>query len=236
MRSLHLASLGLCFGLVVGPASASPWPREPGSNFVAPSYEVDRDGNSHTGLYGEYGLRPRTTLGYEIGRTNVGETSALLWLQRAMDSGEGRHRLAMSVGVGAIRREGVNMPVVMTGIGWGRGFEGFRDGGWFAAEMRVKILGLRPTPDRPLSDAQSAFLTPEMTTKAEFTFGLRPRQGTTLVNQLRLEQRKDEDLSAKLAVSVVQRVAGPANLELGVIAPVAGPGEAALKIGSWLEF
>lgn len=73
-----------------GVAQAGPWPREPGGVFTSLSAERDRNGNLYSGLYAEYGLNPRNTVGVEIGRASVGETTGLIWLQRALDAGEGR--------------------------------------------------------------------------------------------------------------------------------------------------
>ena len=60
--------------------------------------------------------------------------------------------------------------------------------------------------------------------------------GLMLVNQLRLEERDDTGFSSKLVVSVVGDLLGPAKLELGVIGPLSGQGEQAIKIGTWFEF
>ena len=57
-----------------------------------------------------------------------------------------------------------------------------------------------------------------------------------MVNQLRLEARKGTDFSATLASSVVYDLTGPARLEVGLVAPLAGPSEPAIRIGTWLEF
>ena len=76
-----------CLALLIAGsvAEAGPWPREKGEIFLSFSEERDREGNSYTGLYGEYGLNPRSTLGFELGHSNAGETSAMIWWQRALD-------------------------------------------------------------------------------------------------------------------------------------------------------
>ena len=76
--------------ILAGPAAeAGPWPRAPGTKFLSLSVERDRESNSYTGLYAEYGMDARNTLGFELGHTNVGETSAMIWWQRALDDGSG---------------------------------------------------------------------------------------------------------------------------------------------------
>ncbi|HRO13895.1 MAG TPA: hypothetical protein PLL33_02420 [Paracoccus sp. (in: a-proteobacteria)] len=233
--------------LFASAGSAGPWPREPKGVFLSLSAEGDRDGNSHAGLYAEYGLTPRNTLGFEFGRGNTGETRALIWMQRALDRSEGADRWAVSLGIGAIQRDGSILPVGQIGAGWGRGLDAvpvlkaIPGGGWLAAEGRVRIAGaMKDGPavhELAASEADAlAWLTPEFETKAELTLGLRPASGVMLVNQLRLEQRDDTGFSSKFASSIVRDLSGPAKVELGVIAPLSGPGSPALKIGSWLEF
>lgn len=219
-------------------AQSSPWPRDPGGAFISLSAEQDRDDNRYTGLYAEYGLSPRYTLGVEIGYTNVGETSGLIWLQRTLDKGEGPNRFSASIGLGAVERDGRLFPVGQIGAGWGRGFETPIGGGWITVEGRVKIAGGMDLVvlTQALTPTEDSYLTPETVAKGEMTFGLRPTDNLMVINQLRLERRPDEAFSAKLASSVVHDLIGPVKMELGVILPMTGAGEQAVKIGSWLEF
>lgn len=223
---------------LAGPAHAGPWPREEGRAFVALSGERDRDGNAYAGLYAEYGLSRRRTLGLEVSRTNVGETSALVWYQKSLDDGEGPNRISYAVGAGAIRRGGDLLPVSQAALMWGRGITGIWDGGWVTAEGRVKVTGEmeRTTAGEGLSRVAYAYLTPKAILKLDVTLGLRPTERLAVVNQLRLESGKDSDLSAKIASSVVYDLGGPASLEAGIVAPLAGPSEAAIRVGTWLEF
>ena len=219
-------------------AQAGPWPREPGHSFVAVSEERDDAGNSHAGIYTEYGLSRRRTVGLEVSHTNVGETSVMLWYQKSLDRGEGPNKLSYATGFGVIRREGAILPLSQAALMWGRGFSGPWDGGWLSAEARVKIAGKTEevTVRQGLTSIQYAYLTPEIVSKLDLTVGLRPTPSWAVVNQLRLEARKDADFSAKLATSVVYDLTGPARLEIGFVAPLAGPSEPALRIGTWLEF
>ena len=219
-------------------ALAGPWPRDPGHSFVALTGEQDRAGNSHAGFYAEYGLARRRTLGLEISHTDVGETSAMAWYQRSLDNGQGQNRLSWSMGIGAIRRNGEVLPQSQVALMWGRGFSGLWDGGWLTAEARVRVAGKTEevTMRDGLTQVEYAYLTPEVVGKLDLTIGIRPGPSWALVNQMRLETRKDTDFSAKLASSVVYDLSGPARLEIGVVAPLAGPSEAAIKIGTWLEF
>lgn len=219
-------------------ASAGPWPRDPGQVFVAFSGEHDKARNSHLGLYLEYGLSRRRVLGFELGHTDVGETTAMLWYQKSLDGGQGPYRLSYSMGFGAIRRDGEILPLSQAALMLGRGFSGPWDGGWMTAEARVKVAGKTEevTVRDGLTQVEYAYLTPEIVGKLDLTVGIRPQLAWALVNQLRLETRKDSDFQAKLASSVVYDVPGPARLEAGVIVPLVGPSEPAIKIGTWLEF
>ena len=236
MARIVWACLAWCLAATI--AHAGPWPREAGHSFVALTGEHDRNGNSYTGLYAEYGLSRRRTLGLEISHTDVGETSAMLWYQKSLDGGDGPNRLSYSMGFGAIRRNGELLPLSQAALMWGRGFSGLWDGGWLTAEARVKVAGKTEevTVREGLSQVEYAYLTPDIVGKLDLTVGVRPAPSWALVNQLRLETRKDGDFSAKLAGSVVYDLTGPARLEAGLIAPLTGPGEAAIKVGTWLEF
>lgn len=224
---------GLCL-----PAQAGPWPREAGRSFLALTGEHDRAGNSFAGFYAEYGLSRRRTLGLEVSHTDVGETSAMVWYQKSLDGGQGPNKLSWSMGFGAIRRNGELLPLSQAALMWGRGFSGLWDGGWLTAEARVKVAGKTEeiTVREGLTQVEYAYLTPEIVSKLDLTVGLRPTPAWALVNQVRLESRKDSEFSARIASSVVYDLTGPARLEVGLVAPLAGPGEPALKFGTWLEF
>lgn len=223
---------------LAGAAQSGPWPRDAGKAFLSLSGEQDRAGNSYAGLYAEYGLSRRRTLGLEVSHTDVGETTAMLWYQKSLDGEEGPDKLSYSMGFGAVRRDGQLLPLSQAALMWGRGFSGLWDGGWVTAEGRVRVAGKtqKVSVREGLTSVEYAYLTPEIVGKLDLTVGLRPTASWAWVNQLRLEARKDDDFSAKLASSVVYDLTGPARLEIGVIAPLAGPSEAGLKVGTWLEF
>lgn len=231
-----LTCLALSLWASVG--AAGPWPRDEGGHFLSLSVEQDRDANRYGGLYGEYGWRARTTLGYELGRTNLGETSAMIWVQRALDDGEGPNRFVVSAGSGGLWRDDQLVPTVQLGAGWGRGFASILGGGWITAELQIKAAGETEGAVRQVGNSrvETFYLTPRITTKADVTVGLRPWDRIMIINQLRLEQRPDDPVSARLASSVVGEVAGPLKLELGTVTPLSGPAQQAFRIGAWIEF
>ena len=232
--------LGACLAwlLAATVAQAGPWPRDARHSFLALTKEHDRAGNSYAGFYAEYGLAHRRTLGLEISHTDVGETSAMVWYQKSLDGGQGPNKLAYSTGFGVIRRDGHFLPSGQITLMWGRGFSNLWNGGWLTAEVRLKVAGdtEKVTVQEGLTRVKYAYLTPEVVTKIDLTVGIRPTKSWALVNQLRLESRKNSDFSAKIASSAVYDLTGPARLEIGLVAPQTGPSEAAIKVGTWLEF
>lgn len=219
------------------PALAGAWPREAGTVFVATGAERDRDGNSYSSLYAEYGLTPRTTVGAELGHTTVGETTALVWAQRPLDDGQGVHRFSLAFGLGAVWRDGTAEPLIQTTLAWGRGFDSRLGTGWLAARGSLRLALSRADGSMaPADPTEAAFLTPETSVKSELTLGLHAREGLMLINELWFEDRDDVAFSAKLATSAVVDVAGPLKLQLGVIEPLRGPGEFSVRVGSWVTF
>lgn len=229
--------------LLALPAAAGPWARDPGGVFAALSVEQDRDDSRHTGLYAEYGLSPRNTLGLELGRTRD-EATVLVWWQRALGRPEGPNRWAVSLGLGAIRRDGRYHPMGQMLTGWGRGFDSIPllrsipGGGWISVETRSKLAAITEEyPEEPnVIWEDPTYLTPETTHKLDLTLGWHARDNLMLINQFRFEDRADTGFSGKLAVSVVRDLWGPAKLELGLVEPLTGQGERAIKLGTWVEF
>lgn len=233
--------------LLANAGYAGPWAREEGEVFVSLSTERDRDENSFSSLYGEYGLTPRNTLGFELTHGNSGESTAMLWLQRSMDQGEGPNRWTLSTGLGMLRRDGTYIPMAEFVGAWGRGFDsvpGLRDipgGGWIGLETRIKIAGTMRDQDQiqELASTDAGvlnYITPETTLKTELTLGWHATDSLMLINQLRFEKREDTGFSSEVAVSAVRDLWGPAKLELGLIGPISGQGEPSIKLGTWYQF
>ncbi|WP_041669196.1 hypothetical protein [Cereibacter sphaeroides] len=233
-----LASLALA-SMVALPASglAGPWARETGRVFLTLSQQQDGAGESWTGLWAEYGLTPRITLGLDAGRSGRGDGKLILWAQKAWERGP--HRIAASAGLGAVRLEGALAPLAQLGGAWGRGIETRFGPGWLALEMRGIVTGRNVTLEQRL-DAQTvatvAFLVPETSAKAELTLGLSPRDRLKVIEQLQLEYGRDSGFDARLATSLVYDLARPTKLEMGLILPIESASEPALKLGLWLEF
>lgn len=232
---------------VTGTAWAGPWPRDAGGVFMSLSAEGDRHGNGYLGFYGEYGLTPRRTLGLELGHSGVGESSALIWLQTVLGGGGGPDHWTGSLGFGALERAGEYLPVGQLGLAWGRGWDAvpvlreLPDGGWLSVEARLKVTALPRDDSAMMAKLEEgagllAYITPEASAKLDVTLGWHVSTSRMFINQLRFEDRDDTGFSLQLASSLVQQVAGALRLELGLVAPLSGEAEAALRLGTWLEF
>lgn len=235
-RLLGLAALAVA-GVCPPPAGAGPWARDAGGVFVTLSQQADAAGETWTGVWGEYGLTPRITLGVDAGISGRGDGKAIVWGQKAWVRGE--HRLAASAGIGASFIGEEIMPLAQIGGGWGRGLTTPLGPGWAAAEARAIVTTRNVTVAQrinALTYATYAYLLPETSAKAELTLGLKPRDRLMLIGQLQLEQGRETDLDTRLAGSVVYSLRNPARLEVGVISPISGAAEPALKLGLWLEF
>ncbi|WP_096784761.1 hypothetical protein [Rhodobacter sp. CZR27] len=218
-------------------AHAGPWAREDGAVFLTLSQQGDAAGESWTGLWAEYGLTPRITLGIDAGVSGRGDGKFILWGQKAWVRGE--HRFAASAGIGASFIGEEVMPLAQLGGGWGRGLSTRFGAGWVAAEARAIVTARNVTFTQQLNSqalATYVYMLPETSAKAELTLGLRPRDRLMLISQVQLEQGRDTGLDMRLANSVVYSLRDPAKLEVGLITPISGEAEPAVKLGLWLEF
>ena len=243
-------TIRLCRALLAvtaGAAQAGPWPREKGAVFLSFSEERDREGNSYTSLYGEYGMTARNTLGFELGHSNAGETSAMIWWQKVLDKGEGPDRITVSTGMGVLQRDEELVPLAQVGASWGRGWDslpllrGIRGGGWLAVDARLKVAAPMKDQEELAKIAEEgggllSYLTPETEVKIDATLGWHASQSMMLINQLRMENRDDIGFSGKLATTLVRDLGGPAKGELGVVLPLWGEGEPAVKLAIWVAF
>ncbi|MGP3699156.1 hypothetical protein [Rhodobacter sp. NSM] len=236
MRLLGLAALAGA-ALCASPAASGPWAREEGSLFLTISHQQDAASDSWTGLWAEYGFTPRITLGLDGGMSGGGDGKLILWAQKAWERGP--HRIAASAGVGASFIAGKASPLLQVGGGWGRGVTTRFGPGWLAAEARAIIAARDVTFSQELNAqtvATYTYLVPETSGKAELTVGLKPRDRLMLIGQLQLDYGREAGLESRLATSLVYDLREPVKLELGLILPVSGRSEPALKLGMWLDF
>lgn len=237
LRRLFCGVSVLVFVSLSSAAQSGPWPRDEGTVFLSLAQEREASGNGYASLYGEYGLGARMTMGLELGLARRGDATVLVWAERGL--GTDALRYAVSLGFGLSRQEDQLLPVGQLGLSMGRGIETRFGAGWLALDTRVQVVAKPMAEELKTSSGPPLlyeYLIPETGVKTEATLGLKPWDGTMLIGQLRMTQRVDEDFGANLAASVVRDLTGMAKLELGVIQPVTGNGEAALRLGTWLSF
>lgn len=228
----------MCLWHVAQGAAAGPWPREQGGVFLSFSGQRDREANSSISLYGEYGLTARRTLGIELEQTSLDERTGLFWLQQALGRDNGANRFAVAAGLGVVERDGEVTPLGQLRAGWGRGVERLPGGGWLSAEASLQVAGKieEVSYRQGYTISEFAYLTPKMTSKAALTLGFRPTEMTMFINQLRVEDRDDMGIASSLATSSVYDLPGAAKIELGIVTPLSGSDERAVKLGTWFEF
>lgn len=205
-------------------SAAGAWPREVGTAFLAFSQEVSvtRYGTfmRHSSLYGEYGLRPRLTLGGKIGHSPSGETRALIFARRALELGGDTHKLAWQLGIGALHRpDAPTLPLVQGALHYGRGIDTRFGPGWLGAELRMTQI--------PGNDTRAFNL--------DLTMGLSPTERTHLIVQIRGYRDRYNSI-VTLAPSFVQRFNSSLKIETGVLVPVTGSNIPGFFTGAWFEF
>ncbi|MDV4145249.1 hypothetical protein [Shimia sp. FJ5] len=139
--------------LCAGPAFSGPWLRDKGTAFTSttveispadparsapfpPPYPID----AYTAVYGEYGLTPRLTLGFDGGSDTYGNGTGLLFLRFPLREGK-TARMAGEIALGARWSLTELTPLLRPGASWGRGLTLFDKPGWAALDATVLIPG-----------------------------------------------------------------------------------------------
>jgi hypothetical protein len=225
---------GLLLALTAVQASAGAWPREKGRAFVALSHTASTptrtllapttDLRGYSGIFAEYGLTERWTIGVDAGIGSGNDDSAstaLVFVRRPVWSGDGGGRIAADFGIGTQDDEAFGRQVrLRPGLAWGRGFESRYGNGWFGIEAAAELR--LPGNDLVL--------------KADGTAGIKPNENWMLIFQVQSGRYPDEPALVRLAPSAVRRINGTASLQLGVNAAVVGDDAIGVKLGLWLEF
>lgn len=169
---MHLPALILLVLLAV-PKSlwAGAWPREPGTGFAAFSTvsRLETEQNSpetELSLYGEYGLRPRLTLGLDVNEIPDKAGHALLFLRHPLSAPERPHKWAAELGLGASHWRGNWEPMYKATLSYGRSLSNNRGNGWlnidtiveFRTQMKSPIYKLDSTIGLPFSPKIKALL------------------------------------------------------------------------------
>lgn len=218
VRCLTLAVV-LLLGLApVGMAGA--WLREKGTGFLSLSSQVtepDEYGfyRVDAGLYAEYGLTERLTLGVDAGHDMLRVSKGLVFLRLPLGRETHKTRLAMEIGAGQVGDDTALRP----GLSIGRGIKLWDRYGWLNADGRVVLAGGGA-----------------MTLESDLTFGLSITGRSKIILQLQLGQPDIGDAYAKIAPSFVYETKPGTQLELGLTHPLTGSDLRGVSLDLWRTF
>ncbi len=210
------------FLMMAGPAFAGAWPRGKGNVFMTFSaYGTamhDLAGSAYGGLYLEYGLSDKLTMGVDAGHGVSGLSKTIIFLSYPILSTENGHRFAAELGMGEIAGD----PVLRPGLSYGRGFstKGGKSG-WVSVDTVAEIRLLSGLTDY----------------KADLTLGLNRNNRIKHIFQLQLGASAGEPLFARAVPSVVIGLGKTSHFEIGLTAPLSGHDKnLGLKLAFWRAF
>lgn len=206
--------------LMAGTAHAGAWLRAEGTGFLAYSTTFEEDGALNGSFYGEYGVRPKLTLGLKadidmtVGR--AGNGSAFVFARKPIQTQDRPFRLAYEVGIGSTFGQSSDM-LLLTGLSYGRGIKIAGKHGWFALDGSVEWS---------LGDGTD-------TGKLDTTVGLTLNDRFKVMVQV-FHSLTDTASTTTLAPSVIwQRKPDRPSYQIGLEAE---EGAVALKLGIWQTF
>jgi hypothetical protein len=233
-----LALLILC--LTAPSALAGPWPRGEGESFLSFALEYS-DSRDYAGLYAEYGLTEKLTLGLDIGGTSSAAKKAIAFARWPVGNPQGRLRMAAQLGLGYGERwrtppftlvitgggplpplpgpRPKMRPVLQTGFSLGRGLKLMGHDGWITLDTRAEM-----------DDAFTSHYA------ADATIGLTVPKGHKLIVQVQTGATDTGNSWAKLAPAYVLKLSDRRHLEMGLVAGMAGDSDIAARLGLWQNF
>lgn len=220
MRSASLILLIWLSGAAPGWAGA--WLREEGRGFLSLTgiLRGATGPGDEFGLYADYGLAPRLTLGLEVNATSGRAGHALGFIRLPLGRRTGHMRYALELGLGGYRRFGTWRPMVKSTLSAGRGFGSRWGPGWLAADAAIEYRRDLPDP----------------TYKLDMTLGLSPDPGPRPMLQLETAYLPGAgftwSLTPALLVNAGKRVSWVAGFER----KSANPTGLGLKLGLWRRF
>ncbi|CUH67283.1 hypothetical protein TG4357_02918 [Thalassovita gelatinovora] len=216
MRKILLA---ICIWLVPATAPAGAWLRDKGTGFFSTSaYLIDPNsgGNHYAGIYMEYGVAARLTLGLDLGRGVSGNGKTIGFLKLPIGSLMGPHHIVLDLGFGEI----AGNPTFRPGLSYGRGFSGRLGDGWVSLETAIELN---------LRDKTSDY-------KADLTIGLNRDDRHKLMLQFQSGKAVGDPPFLRMVPSVTRSIGKDWLLELGVTQEVIGGNASGLKISLWRYF
>lgn len=232
--------VSLMLAALAGPVSAGAWPREKGTAFVSISHAASTGTqtlltpfmtiSNYTGLYAEYGLTERLTLGLEAGFGSSPEDeeadaydveAGSVFLRHPLWSDDSGHRTAIQLGFGRISETSREDQIrIIPALAWGYGFESRWGGGWMGIEASADIR--RPSG--------------EVVWKADATLGLKPTDSWMGILQVQTGLYPEADPLIRIAPSVVRKLGTRLNLQLGAFAGIEGDDSVGAKAALWITF
>ena len=208
--------LALCvFLLCSGPVWAGAWPRGKGNVFVAASTYAVPSG-AYTGIYAEWGVTGRLTLGLDIGRGVSGQDKAVVFLRGPLIAPRAGHHLAWELGAGMIAGDRVLRP----GLSWGKGADLAGRSGWVALDLLTEIR----------------IRTAAIDTKADVTLGLNINDARKIMLQLQMGAQFGDEPFLRLVPSMTFAVGKRGQVEIGLSQSLRGDFETGLKAAYWINF
>ncbi|MCM2561727.1 hypothetical protein M8756_04510 [Lutimaribacter sp. EGI FJ00015] len=201
--------------MMAGPLWAGAWPRGKGNVFVTALTYLTQNG-TYSGIYAEWGLTDRLTLGLDVGHGVSGEEKAVAFLRLPMLERLSNHEFAWELGLGEIAGEKVIRP----GLSWGKSVELAGRPGWIAvdsvAEMRTETLA---------TDY-----------KADLTLGLTVTDRRKIMMQFQAGVQSGDEPFLRLVPSITFGLSNRTQLEIGLTHDLLGVRDTGIKAAVWYEF
>lgn len=206
--------------LACTPAGAGAWLRDQGAAFLSLGSTFSQSGNQTGSIYGEYGLRPKLTLGIKVdvgmAAGQVQNGRGFIFARKPIPTGERAYKLAYELGIGgAVGSDAKGLARV--GLSYGRGIRLAGKSGWLAIDSAVEWVE---------DDT--------VTAKLDSTLGLTLNDRFQVMVQV-FYTHTDSAQTTTLAPSVIWRPKSDArnSYQLGV---EAADGDVAIKLGLWRSF
>ena len=213
--------LGVLLALWPHDLAAGAWLRNEGQAFVAANVTQSATEDNDASIYGEYGLRPKTTIGGKIdtrmqGRVVAGGT-AYVFIRRPITLDHDHWRVSYALGLGARFDDGAASPLYRTELSFGRGLEIGERSGWLNVDLSYQI---EPSRD-------------QTSTKIDATLGMELRSRLKGMVQVYVDRTNDNTTTTFAPALIWQ----PRGQQLSYVTGLeADNSQTRVKIGVWLEF
>lgn len=145
----RIAIILLAVVTAAGPAGAGAWLRDEGAAFVSvigTARRGDPDATFETSVYGEYGLTPGLTLGFDLNERPGIAGHALMFARLPLGAVGRRTKLAVEIGLGGHHWQGAWDPMYKLTLSLGRGFYSRWGFGWLALDAAYERRLGNPDP------------------------------------------------------------------------------------------